>query len=432
MSQEQLDLIATMEEQLAQTDATLAQLKATITGTDPEPPLPPSVVWVETEADLDAALTAAQPGDVLSLSCDLVYSRYFTLAQSVVLEADSLPPGRMTRDPKLPTFLAGLKVAANNATLRGIEIRHTDPLTNICIVSGENVTLDRVRMLGDPVLGAKRGMSGDAVNLVVSQCYIDDCFGTHPGPDTQAILITETPGPVLIEDCYLCAGSETIMIGGDDPASEATMPSHITIRGCTITANPKWQAEMVNVKSRLELKNARNVVVEDCIIEQCWGGHGQDGYLLALTVRNQYGTAPFSTIQDVSIRRNTFSHGAGAITILGNDDNYESTPMANVEIVDNVFEDLNPTTYSGSVKMILVGRGPKATTIARNHFTGDGHTSTLYFHSPTPMCEDFNVVENTWPETNYGIFGSDTPSGISAWDYNVASGSCEGNVVIED
>ena len=67
------------------------------------------------------------------------------------------------------------------------------------------------------------------------------------------------------------------------------MPPDITIVHNTITANPKWQHEPVNVKSRLELKNAKHVLIEDNEISQCWGGHGQDGYLLSMTVRNQYG-----------------------------------------------------------------------------------------------------------------------------------------------
>ena len=432
MSQEQLDLVATMEAQIAQQSATLAELKATLV-TDPEPPDPPdppAVIYVDTEADLDAAIAEAAPGDCLTLSCDLVYTKKLTLAKSLTLMAETVPEGRMTREPALPVFQAGLSVTANDVTLDGLEVRHTDPGTDIATVTGANVTLDRLRILGDPVAGAKRGLAGNAVNLVVRQCYIDDCFGPYPGNDTQAILIWDTPGPILIEDNYLCAGSETIMFGGADPSSEANIPTDITIRGNTITANPAWQQQAVNVKSRLELKLAKHVLIEDNEISYCWGGHGQDGYLLSLTVRNQYGNTPWATIEHVIIRRNTFCHGAGAINILAEDDNYESGRLNHVEIVDNRFEDIDPTVYTGSVKLMLIGRGPKETTIGGNEFLGGGHTSTIYFHSPDPQCEDFHVVDNTWPESKYGIFGSDTPSGTTAWDYYVASGSCEGNVEV--
>jgi len=432
MSQEQLDLIATMESLLTQTQGALAELKATITEPEPgpEPPDPPAMIFVDSEADLDAAIADAVPGDNLVLANELVYNKKLTLAKSLTLTAETVPEGRMTRDPTLPLFTGGLSVTANDVTLVGLEIGHTNHLTDIVTVTGAHVVLDRLRILGDPVEGAKRGLAGNAVNLIVRQCYIDDCFQSYPGSDSQAILVWDTPGPVLIEDNYLCAGSETVMLGGGDPASEANVPCDITITNNTITANPAWQAKPIGVKSRLELKNAKHVLIENNEISQCWGGHGQDGYLLSLTVRNQDGHAPYSTVQNVIIRHNWFHHAAAAINILGEDDNHDSVRMADVEITDNEFTDLNPTTYTGSVKLMLIGRGPLRMTIGANTFSGGGHTSTIYFHSPNPKCEDFNVVDNTWPESKYGIFGSDTPAGVTAWDYNVESGSCEGNEIV--
>ena len=432
MSDQQLDLVAQMEQQLAQVDATLAALKATMTGDQPEPPEPPTGDIIETEADLDAALATAAAGAVFRLSPDLIYSKALTLSQSVTLEAAELLEGRMTRDQRLPSFVAGLTVEASDAVLRGLEVRQDSRHDcDIVIVTGVNVTLDRCRILGDPAEGAKRGLAGNAINLKVCRCYIDDCFQSYPGSDSQAILIWDTPGPALIEDNYLCAGSETVMLGGGDPSSEANIPSDITIRGNTITANPAWQQLPIGVKSRLELKNAMHVLIEDNEISQCWGGHGQDGYLLSLTVRNQDGDAPYSTVQQVVIRHNWFHHAAAAINILGEDDNHDSVRMADVEITDNEFTDLNPTTYSGSVKLMLIGRGPLRTTIGNNSFAGGGHTSTIYFHSPTPKCEEFAVVDNTWPTSKYGIFGTGMPDGVTAWDYYVESGICEGNETIE-
>lgn len=426
MSDAQLDLIAEMKSLLAQTTEVLGELEATITGGTPAPE-PPGGEAIETEADLDAALEAAAPGDVLTLSCGLVYTRGLTVKQAVTLQAEAVPDGRMSADPPLPQFLAGLTVAADGATLCGLEVRHTNHGTDIVTVHGANVTLDRCRILGDPDEGAKRGIAGNAINLAILRCYVDDCFGPYPGNDTQAILIWDTPGPILIEDNFLRAGSETIMLGGGDPESEANVPSHVTIRGNTITANPAWQAKPINVKSRLELKNARTVLIEDNDISQCWGGHGQDGYLLSLTVRNQDGNAPYSTVQDVIIRRNHFHHAAAAINILGEDDNHESVRMADVEITDNAFSDLDCALYTGSPKLILIGRGPLRMTIGANTFTGTGHTSTMYFHSRTPQCEDFNVVDNVWPDSKYGIFGTDMEGGATAWEWYVLSGTYEGN-----
>ena len=111
------------------------------------------------------------------------------------------------------------------------------------------------------------------------------------------------------------------------------------------------------------------MLIEDNEISCCWGGHGQDGYLLSLTIRNQYGNTPWATIENVIIRRNHFLHGAAAINILAEDNNYESGRLNQVEIVDNIFEDINhERLHRLSVKLMLIGRGPKDTTIGGNIF----------------------------------------------------------------
>jgi len=431
MSQAQLDLVATMEGQIAATSATLAELKATLSAEPgPEPPEPSGDV-ITTPAALDAALDAAAPGAVLTLSCTLVYPGQLTIGKSVTLQAETLDGARQTRDAPLPVVLDGLVVPAADVTIRGLDVRRTNHLTDIAIVSGANVTLDRCRILGDPVEGAKRGIAANAINVVIVRCYIDDCFQSYPGSDSQAIIAWDTPGPILIDDNFLSAGSETIMLGGADPSCDANVPADVTIRGNTITANPAWRDLAIGVKSRLELKLGRRVVVEDNEISYCWGGKGQDGYLLSLTVRNQSGSAPYSTIEQITIRNNWFHDGAAAINILAEDDNHPSGRLCDVEITGNEFTAIDHVQYAGSPKLMLVGRGPLRTTIGGNTFAGGTHTSTIYFHGPEPKCESFDVVDNTWPASKYGIFGSDTPSGSTAWEYYVASGTCEGNEVTD-
>lgn len=415
MSQIQLELIAQIED-------LLDDLKLTVV-------IPPASVVLTTEAQLDAALAEAAPGAVLTLSASLVYTKPLTLRKSVTLAAELLPEGRMTREPRLPRFTAGLTVPGSDVTLRGLEVRHTNPLTEITSVTGANVTFDRLRLLGDAIKGARRGVAGNGINLAIVRCYMDDCFQSYPGNDSQAILVWNTPGPVLIEDNFLSAGSETIMLGGADPSSEANVPNHVTIRGNTITANPEWQTKAIGIKTRLEIKNGKNVLIEGNEISQCWGGKGQDGYLLTLTVRNQDGRAPYSTIEHVVIRNNQFSQGAAAINILGVDNLQPSQRVTDVQIVDNTFTDINARQYTGSLKLMLVGRGPLDTTIARNEFVGSGHTSVLYFHSGTPKCENFSVTDNVWPKTKYGIFGDNTSVG-GAWNQYVASGELARNVTV--
>lgn len=379
---------------------------------------------IDTPDALDRALSTSPAGAVLTLRPGFVYPGPLTIRTPVtmrpivgLLEAASV---RMTRDQPLPMFRGGLTIAADNVTLLGLDIRHTNPLTDIVIVQGAHVTLDRCRIMGDPLTGGKRGISANSNGeLYILRCYIDDCWMPYPSKDSQAIAAWDMGPGLLIEDCYLSAGTETLLIGGADASSPERSPKDITIRGCTITKNPAWQPQLVSVKNALELKDCRNVLIEDNDISQSWGGHGQDGTLLILTVRNQDGRAPWATIQDVTIRGNRFSHGASAINILGLDTIKEtgtggvrvpigtvrpSVRMARVTISGNTFTDLDPKRYTGSAKLILIDQAPEDLTIDGTTFAGVGFSSAIYFGGGGPATK-LVFTSNVVPRSTYGCFG---------------------------
>jgi hypothetical protein len=409
-----------------------------VTALAPDPPSPPAAVPIATADALDRALSLAGPGDVLTLDDTLVYRAPLRLGNGVTLLAAGAigAGGRMTRDYPAPHVLGGLALG-DGVRVYGLEVQAVGtPGATIVTIAGGEVWIDRLRVLGDPLTGTKRGIAANGNGAVaIVRSYVADCFGPYPGDDTQAICAWDMAPGLLIEDCDLSGGSETILIGGADSSTEARSPRGITIRKNTITKNPAWQAQLVNVKNTLELKSARDVTIVDNDITYSWGGHGQDGYGLMLTVRNQNGGNPWATIQDVLVAGNRFAHSAGAINILGRDDIKEtgsgravpigvvrpSLPMARVLILENTFDDLNPATYTGSKKMILLNGGPADLTIRGNRFTGVGMSSVVYF-AGGPTCERLLIDGNTWPKTAYGVFGSNAAVG-QAWDQYVASGT---------
>lgn len=379
---------------------------------------------IATMDDLDRALATSPAGTTLKLSASLVYNKPLVLRQPVTLISDQSIVMRMMNEPA-PKFTAGLTVASDQTTLVGLEIRHTRPDTDILVLSGQRLVVDQCRVLGDPEKGAKRGIAANGTDVTIRRCRVEDCFGPYPGDDTQAICAWDMGPGLLIEDNYLSGGSETLMIGGSDPSSEARSPSKITIRKNTITKNPDWMSKAVNVKNTLELKNARDVIIEDNDIWYSWGGRGQTGYALMLTPRNQGGKAPYSTVEDVMVRNNRFAHAAAAISLLGSDDVHPSKRMANVTIENNTFTDLDPVKYTGSKRLILIQRGPQDVTIVDNTFQGQGFTSQIYFDGQ-PKAERLNVSRNTWMKTTYGVFGSGAQVG-KAWDMFVTNGTFSGN-----
>lgn len=378
-----------------------------------QPPAPAPAA-IASAAALDAALAAAQPGAVLVLSRSLVYSAPLVLAQpGVALQAEALPaPARVDLALPLPLFKDGILVQADNVSLVGLEVRRSSPTLDIVRIAGANALLDRVRILGDPAKGGKRGIAANGGgNVRVLRSYVADCFGPYPGDDTQALAAWDMAPGLLLEDNYFAGGTETLLFGGADSSSAARMPSGIVVRGNAIAKNPAWQALPVGVKNTIELKAAVDVIIENNDIAWSWGGRGQDGYLFLATVRNQGGKAPWSTIANVRVIGNRFAHGAGAINILGLDNNQASQAAAGLLFRNNDFADLDPKKYSGSNRMVLIGGGPSQVIIDANTFAGANLGAQVYFYGAPALA--LQLTGNTWPAATYGLKGDGQASGAA-------------------
>lgn len=403
----------------------------------------PTVAAIATAAALDAAIASAQPNATLVLSKTLIYPMMLTVSKPITIQAEGLTTAtRMDATTPLPVFKDGITISGDNVTLIGLEVHKVSPLTDIVTFSGAHVTLDRMRILGDPAKGAKRGVAANGNGTcAILHSYIDDCFQAYPGNDSQAICAWDMAPGLRIEDNFLRAGSETVMIGGADSSTSERMPSNVVIRGNTITKRPEWQKLLIGVKNTLELKAVRGAVIEDNDISYSWGGHGQDGYLFLITVRNQDGRAPWSTVQDVAFRSNRLSHGAAAFNVLALDNIKETnanrpTPVgtirpsvraSNLSLTNNASTDINPTTYAGSNRLILIGAGPAQLTIDSNTFEGSHIGSQVYFYG-TPPAIGLTITNNTWPPSTYGIKGDNAASGAPTWAMYASGGTLSGNV----
>ena len=78
------------------------------------------------------------------------------------------------------------------------------------------IVLDRVYIHGDPIYGQKRGIALNARTVTIRNSYISDIKAV--GVDTQAIGGWNGPGPFSIENNYLEASGEVVLLGGSDPA----------------------------------------------------------------------------------------------------------------------------------------------------------------------------------------------------------------------
>jgi Right handed beta helix region len=393
---------------------------------------------IRTPDEFERAVSAAVPGTVLTLATTFRYFAPLTIDQNFIsFKSEFNWLGRMERGVPCPTFSGGVRSFGGAQLFKGIEFTNQS-LRDILVLQGQLVHIDGCRCLGDPIKGTKRGIAANARDVTIINSLIDDCFGPYPGQDTQAIIMWDSPGSLTIENCYLSAGSETVMIGGADPTSHV-IPSNIVIRNNVITKNMVWKDALIGVKNVFELKNASQVLFTGNDVSYSWGKHGQDGYLLMLTPRNQDGKAPWSTVENVVISNNHFHDGAAAISILGIDNLQTSGELNNITIDSNTFDGLDSVKYVGSQKMIQLIAGPRNVAITNNKFSGLGMTSQVYFDAklvsniPERKCKALTITGNTWPKTKYGIFGTAAsvgtdPNGLpKAWNMYVESGTLADN-----
>lgn len=235
-----------------------------------------ATITVPAGGDLQAAITAARPGDTILLAAGATYvgnfklpvhggTTYITIRSAA--PGDLLPaatqrvtPAHAPHLPKLvsPNNMPAVRTATGAAywNLTLLEVRPSTNFTGEAIALGDgsatqsslanvahHIVVDRVYVHGDAVHGLRRGISLNSAHTTIRNSHIADIKDLVN--DTQAIGGWNGPGPYTIENNYLEAAGEVVMFGGADPGITGLIPSDIIIRGNTITRPLSWRAPLV-------------------------------------------------------------------------------------------------------------------------------------------------------------------------------------------
>jgi len=437
------------------------------------------VLQVPAGGDFQAALDRAAPGDVIELAAGAVYEGHFILPKKrgqewIVIRSSEIaqlpPPGKWV-DPSMAPLMPKLEgdaapvittaPGAHHYRFIGIEIR---PGTQARFSAGwfwqmlkgwitqadaapsgftgqtlvmlgsdrrrvedlpHHLIFDRCYLHGDHLHGTRRGIALNARNAAVIDSYFADFKWV--GEDSQAIAGWNGPGPFKIEDNFLEGAGENVMFGGGTPSIPNLVPSDIEIRRNYFykplswkPGAPHYEGTPWTVKNIFELKNARRVLVEGNLLENCWES-GQDGYGVLLTVRTEDDAVPWAVVEDVTFEDNVVRHAVSGVDIMGIDNN--------------------------SIKSY--GRGRRLT-IRNNLFVLDGgrlfqvldRTHDLVIDHNTALNVDAVVFGETAPHvgfvfTNnvvshgrYGIIGSGTGTGRATLDRYFPNAVVSRNVMI--
>ena len=103
-----------------------------------------------------------------------------------------------------------------------IQLGDGSALQNAIDLVPHHIVLRHVYVHGDPLIGQKRCIALNAADVTIADSYVSDCKSTTQ--DSQAIAGWNGPGPYTIENNYLEAAGENVMIGGADPAITGSRP----------------------------------------------------------------------------------------------------------------------------------------------------------------------------------------------------------------
>ena len=299
-------------------------------------------------ADLQAALNAAQPGDVLVLQAGARFVGQFRLPPNAtgpvitIRSSATLPQRRIApQDANLLPTLASPVISAvldgtgaANWRLDGIRFESVSNGQGDVIVlqDSTNIYLDRILIVAG-VNGQKRGVRGNGKQITLTRSYIANIW--RSGQDSQAFCAWDGAGPYTIVDNYLEAASENVMFGGADSKAPDRVPSDILVEGNYFTKRLEWKGAGVAVKNLFELKSARRITIRGNLFERNWTD-AQTGFGILLKAVNQDGTAPWSLLEDVLFEQNVVRDTENGFNILGYDYAHPSGRVTRITIRNNL------------------------------------------------------------------------------------------------
>jgi hypothetical protein len=426
-----------------------------------------ATITVAAGGDLQAAINAAAPGDTILLPAGAVFTGNFTLpakgGSSFITIRSATPDGslpaagtRMTpsfagllpqvrSDHNGAAFLTApgasywrlqfleILPSESNASANLIELGAADGAQTSLSQVPQHLVIDRCYIHGVDAWDQRRAIALNSGDTQIVNSSISNIKGA--GVDTQAIAGWNGPGPYLIENNDLEAAGENILFGGDDPLISSLVPSNITIRRNLVTKPLAWQTSSYTLKNLIELKNAQGVTIEGNTIENNWAG-GQQGYSILMTPRNQDGTAPWSVVQNITIRNNVIHHVAAVFNIAGWDDENTSQQTNTVLISNNLVYDVSSAyqTWMNPANgwFAVIGNGPSGVTIDHNTVDNDGD-DTICLYSGTTAAGTYVsglvITNNLLRDNAYGIFGGDSQEGMRSLAMYAPGAYVAGNTI---
>ena len=242
---------------------------------------------VRASGDLQHALDTARAGDEIRLEPGATFPGNFVLPvfdgttpvtlrtdlpdDAVPAEGQRVTPTTAARFARLvsPNSSAVLKTApgahhwrvellelANNKDGYGDIVQVGDGSTAQSQLSQVpyEITLDRLYIHGDPRVGQKRGVALNGRAVTIRNCYISDIKAV--GADAQAVAGWNGPGPFTVDNNYMEASGEVLLLGGADPAIPDLVSADVVVRHNQMSRPMSWRDPILSTPSAVTAEPA--------------------------------------------------------------------------------------------------------------------------------------------------------------------------------
>lgn len=399
-----------------------------------------ATIVVPAGGNLQSAINTAQLGDTIVVEAGAIYRDDFVLPKKsgtgfLTIQssrAAELPigvrifPGQSALLAKLQSATVavpvirtapgahhyrfiGVDVSTGNANSVVFDLVRIGDDPQALVDVPHNIIFDRCWIHGFATQEVQRGIALNGAELTVSNSYISDIHGV--GYDTQALCGWNGPGPFRIINNYVEAAGENILFGGNDPSIPNLVPSNIEIRHNLVSKPLSWQVghptyagKHWTIKNALELKNARTVVIDGNVFENCWPD-AQIGIPILFTARNQDGTAPWSVVEFVTFTNNIVRNAQGGVHILRTDAESLGAITSNITISNNLFESIKDNGF-----LVLINN-PNNITAVHNTVFKNRNIVTIDARAEDPKGTGLTLNDNLFSEGDYGVHGDGVGEG---------------------
>jgi hypothetical protein len=329
---------------------------------------------------------------------------------------------------------------ANHYRFVGLEITRAPARPKLSIVytlmangqqaPADHIIFDRVWAHGNAQDETNHGFRTNGITYaaVINSTFTDFHCVARTGACTDAQAIVggngKLPsGPFLIENNFLEASGECILLGG---GPGTVTPTDITIRRNHLFKPLIWHrgeqgfvggadGQPFIVKNLFELKVGTRVLFEANVLQYSWGGFTQAGFAILLTPRNQ-ADRPSTQITDVTIRHCIIQHTGSGMQIANPAGDVASAVAGErYSIHDLIFDDIDERHFEGHGNLAQIGMGqkpdvPKLQHVSLEHITAFPKHVLLALGGPSPaQIEDVRFANNLVSAGQYGINPAGSP-----------------------